>query len=306
MKKMNIRFIAESAIIAALYVALTWLLAPISYGAIQFRISEALLLLVVLNPKYAYAFIIGCFVANTTSPIGWYDMVFGTIATLLAILPMLKIKRLEIAALFPVISNAFVVSIELGFAFDMFALEAFWFNVLTIALGEAVVLYCLGIPLMMALCKNETMIDLLELDNSHLSKRFMFSLPNCLSTVIGALGIIFYVAYPFLERAVLEDDTESMQGFSALLLTKEQFWLILFIVLSSLSIIWGILTKRKLKLVGNMMIWLGFLTSYIFVGICFKEALSYPYYYGYILYLVLLAVTFGYIYYLEDLKNKKE
>ena len=66
MKKFNVRFIAESAIIAGLYVALTWLLAPISYGAVQFRISEFLILLVVLNPKYAYALVIGCFIANTT------------------------------------------------------------------------------------------------------------------------------------------------------------------------------------------------------------------------------------------------
>ena len=51
MRKIDIRFIASSAIIAALYVALTWVLAPISYGAIQFRISEVLLLLVFFNPK---------------------------------------------------------------------------------------------------------------------------------------------------------------------------------------------------------------------------------------------------------------
>lgn len=59
MKKNNIKFIAESAIIAALYVALTWIFSPISYGPIQFRISEILVLLVVLNPKYALSLILG-------------------------------------------------------------------------------------------------------------------------------------------------------------------------------------------------------------------------------------------------------
>ena len=118
MKKLNIKFIAESAIIAALYVALTWLLAPISYGAIQFRISEVLILLVVLNPKFSFALILDCFIANTTSSLWWYDMLFGTLATTLAIIPMCFIRKMPIAAIFPVIFNGFIVSIELGLALD--------------------------------------------------------------------------------------------------------------------------------------------------------------------------------------------
>ena len=66
-------------------------------------------------------------------------MGFGTLATILAVLPMLKIKRLELASIFPVLSNAIIVSVELGLAFDLFMPEAFWFNVLTVGLGEAVV-----------------------------------------------------------------------------------------------------------------------------------------------------------------------
>ena len=166
MKKIGIKFIVESALIAALYVALTWILAPISYGAIQFRISEVLLLLVILNPKYAYALIIGCFVANTTSSLGAYDMFFGTLATTLAIIPMTKIKRAEIACLFPVISNAIIIAVELGFAFDMFMPEAFWFNVLTVGLGEAVVLYFIGIPMLCSITKNSKLSEMMEFDNS--------------------------------------------------------------------------------------------------------------------------------------------
>lgn len=303
MKKMNIRFIAQSAIIAALYVALTWLLAPISYGAIQFRISEALILIVALNPKYAYALILGCFVANTTSPMGWYDMVFGTLATVLAVLPMLKLKRLEIASFFPVISNAVIVSIELGLAFDLFAPEAFWFNVLTVGLGEAVVLYCIGIPVMMILCKNETMKNLLELDTTHVSKHSVITLPRCLSTVLGALGIIFYVAYPFLERTI---DVE-VNTFSALALTSEQVWLLVFAIIGALTVVWGVFTKGKAKLVGNICLWIGTIVCYAFVGVCFKEVIHYVYYYGFVLYLLLYALVCGYIYYLElPKKNTQE
>ena len=153
MKKISVKFIAESAIIAALYVVTTWLLAPISYGPIQFRISEVLMLLVVLNPKFSFALILGCFISNTTSSLGWYDMVFGTLATIIAIIPMFFIRKMPIAAIFPVISNAFIVSLELGIAFNLWN-EAFWYNVFTIALGEAVVLYLLGIPLTCAIAKN--------------------------------------------------------------------------------------------------------------------------------------------------------
>ncbi|MDE7264579.1 MAG: QueT transporter family protein [Anaeroplasmataceae bacterium] len=306
MKKMNIRFIADSAIIAALYVALTWLLAPISYGAVQFRISEALILLVALNPKYAYALIVGCFVANTTSPLGWYDMVFGTLATILGILPILKIKRLELASLFPVLSNAIIVSIELGLAFDMFAPEAFVFNVLTIGLGEAVVLYCVGIPLMMVLCKNQMMRELLELENSHIPKHSLITLPRCISTVLGALGIIFYIAYPFLERTGIDAGQEVINSFSSLTLTKEQPWVVVFCVLGIATILWGLFTKKKVKLIGNICIWIGTIIGYIFIGICFKEALQYSYYYGYIVYLLIYAIACGYIYKLELKKQVLE
>ena len=300
MKKMNIRFIANSAIIAGLYVALTWLLAPISYGAIQFRISEALILLVALNPKYAYALIIGCFVANTTSPMGWYDMGFGTLATILAVLPMLKIKRLELASIFPVLSNAIIVSVELGLAFDLFMPEAFWFNVLTVGLGEAVVLYCVGIPLMMSLGKNETMRQLLELNTTHLATNSFITLPRCLSTVLGALGIIFYIAFPFLERVQVDSAEEGFITFTALALSSEQIWLIIFCIIGIITILWGLFSRRLVKLIGNCLLWIGLLTAYIFVGIKFTEASKYTFYYAYIAYLLVYGFIISYIFYLEN------
>lgn len=158
MKKNNIKFIAESAIIAALYAALTWIFSPISYVPIRFRISEILVLLVVLNPKYALSLILGCFIANTTSSLGWYDMLFGTLATALAIIPMIFIRKMPIAALFPVISNAIIVPLELGLAFGMWK-AGFWYNVWTVGLGEFVVLYFLGIPVMSAIAKNEALVS---------------------------------------------------------------------------------------------------------------------------------------------------
>ena len=167
--KNNVRFLCESAIVAALYAVLTWVLAPISYGPIQFRIAEILVLLVFFNPKYAYAIIIGCFVSNTTSSLGWYDMVFGTLATTLAVLPMIKTKRIGLAAIYPVISNALIVSLELWLAFK--EVGVFWLNVGTIAFGEAVVLFVLGIPFYYMICRNDHLCEVLEIDNSKLKKK---------------------------------------------------------------------------------------------------------------------------------------
>lgn len=167
--KKGVRFFCESAIVAALYAVLTWVLAPISYGPIQFRLSEILVLLVFFNPKYIYAIILGCFLANTTSSLGWYDMVFGTLATTLAVIPMIKMKRISIACIFPVISNALIISLELWLAFK--EPGVFFLNVLTIALGEALVLYLIGIPFFAMISKNDHLCELLEIDNSKLKRK---------------------------------------------------------------------------------------------------------------------------------------
>ena len=222
MIKTNVKLIAESAIIAALYVALTWVLAPISYGGIQFRISEVLVLLVVLNPKFSISLIIGCLIANTTSSLGWYDLVFGTLATVIAIIPMCFIKKLPVAAIFPVISNAFIVSLELGLAFQLWN-EAFWYDVLTNALGEAVVLYLLGIPLMVSITKNEKLCQLMELDKTK-SLSVNLSSYSILSAIFFVLSIILYFAYPMYSI----NNQDNIINYTMFNLTKENtYWIIL-------------------------------------------------------------------------------
>lgn len=282
MKKISIQFIAKSAIIAALYAALTWLLQPISYGPIQFRISEILMLLVVFNPKYLVALIIGCFVANIPSPLGWYDMVFGTIATILAILPMLKIKKLPIAAIFPVISNALIVSIELGLAFDMFAPEAFWYNVLTVGLGEAVVLYLIGIPAMLSISKNEAVSNILELDCNNVKTNKFFTLDTTLGIALSVIGVILFIAYPLY---MVGDD-----NYSALALVTKEPCLVLFALLPLLYFCALIIKNKTVKLILAFVTILGLITLLVLVGINHNEALSNPYYYGYIIYPLLLGL----------------
>lgn len=84
------------ALFAAIYVAMTVLIAPFSYGPLQLRISEALNHLMAYNKKYIISLGVGVFLANTISPFGWIDMIFGTAATTLCcVISILVFKKLK-------------------------------------------------------------------------------------------------------------------------------------------------------------------------------------------------------------------
>lgn len=118
MKKMNrsVRSLCLAAMIAALYLALTLLFQPISFGAVQFRISEAMTLLAAL--------------------ISW----------------RVGKKKLWYAAIPPVVCNGVIVGLVLTYAYQI---PALWMNMLTVAAGEAVVCFALGVPLVRFLNKHK-------------------------------------------------------------------------------------------------------------------------------------------------------
>ena len=108
--RMNTQSLTRGAIIAALYAALTLLLAPISYGEVQIRIAEALTLLPVLMPEAVPALVIGCLIANILGGCTVLDIVFGSLATLLAALCTRALRRnLLAASAMPVIFNGLIV-----------------------------------------------------------------------------------------------------------------------------------------------------------------------------------------------------
>lgn len=80
--KWSAREIALMSIVAGLYVAVTWLVAPFAYGQIQLRLSEGFNHLAIFNKRYIIAITIGVFIANITSPLGIIDVIFGTLGTL--------------------------------------------------------------------------------------------------------------------------------------------------------------------------------------------------------------------------------
>ena len=153
------RFMTRAGIIAALYVATTLLLAPISYGAVQCRVSEALCLLPVLTPAAVPGLAIGCLVANLLGSGVWYDVVFGTMATVLAALLTRKFKdKPFLASLPPVISNGIIVGCVVYFAYEYVPAAGVQAAPLlltmgSVALGEAVACCVLGVILVRALKK---------------------------------------------------------------------------------------------------------------------------------------------------------
>lgn len=135
----NTKSLVRLALVAAAYAVLTLLIQPLSYGA---RFSEALVLLAFYRRDYCVSLILGCLIANLFSPFGLYDIIFGTLATAAAVIPMYYMKNIFLAALFPVITNGFLVGYELYLVG-----EPFWFSAGTVALGELVVVYILGIAI---------------------------------------------------------------------------------------------------------------------------------------------------------------
>lgn len=149
-KYFTVKNLCLSGIIAALYAGLTILLQAISFSAVQVRVSEAMTLLPILSPAAIPGLTVGCFLANIISPVGWMDMVFGTLATLIAaVLTRVLRKNLYLAALMPVLSNAIIIGIMLHVAFG----EPLWMSMLTVGAGEALACFVLGIPLVKALEK---------------------------------------------------------------------------------------------------------------------------------------------------------
>ena len=143
------KFIVRTAVISALYATITLAVYPLSYGAIQIRFSEALTLLPLLLPEAIPGLIIGCFLANI--PMGIWDMLIGTLATALACIGTRLVKNPFIGALMPVIFNAFLVPVVFLTIHDM--TTSYWFNVLTVGLGELISVFALGIPLYFGLKK---------------------------------------------------------------------------------------------------------------------------------------------------------
>lgn len=151
------------AMIGALYTALSLALAPYSFGPVQVRIAEAMTLLPLLSPLAIGGLTLGCALTNLIGAatglniLGYYDVLWGTLATFVAALityrfrtvTVKKIPVISIAA--PIVLNALIIGAELTVAFGPSTWIGFGFYALSVAAGQALSVILLGIPLLKAI-----------------------------------------------------------------------------------------------------------------------------------------------------------
>ena len=145
----NIQSLLMNAVIAAVYAVLTIGLSPISYGPIQVRLSECMVLLAFYNRKWIPGLTIGCLLANLNSPFGVTDMVVGTTATLVSLLLM----RFA-ASLAPVLINGIFIGLELAWLSQIGPGDSLAGVMAYIGLGEFVSVSVVGVVLFHVLLKN--------------------------------------------------------------------------------------------------------------------------------------------------------
>ena len=152
MKNKSIRYIATAAVIAALYAALTWIFQPISFWAVQFRVSEALCVLPFFTPAAIPGVTLGCLLGNLITGAAIWDVIFGTLATLIgAVGSYLLRKNKWLVPIPPIVSNVLIIPWVLRFAYG--AEDAIPFMMLTVGIGEILAIYVLGMFLLLALEK---------------------------------------------------------------------------------------------------------------------------------------------------------
>jgi uncharacterized membrane protein len=152
------RQIALAGIIAAIYAVMSLLSSVfgIAYGPIQCRFSEALTVLPFLFPEAVPGLFIGCVVTNLMSTVGPLDIIFGSLATLLAALWTRRMPNKWLAPLPPVVCNAVIIGAMIAW-YEVGFTNAFWgmfaFNALTVGIGEAIACYVLGLLLLQVISR---------------------------------------------------------------------------------------------------------------------------------------------------------
>jgi len=139
------------AITAALYATVTLALAPISYGNIQFRLSEVLTLLAYYNPVFIPGITLGTLIANLFSPLGTVDVIFGTLATFLSVVMISRTRNFYLATLWPTLINGVIIGWELNLVFGL----PLWLSMAQVAAGEFVVVSVIGTLIFKKTLKNQ-------------------------------------------------------------------------------------------------------------------------------------------------------
>ena len=160
MKKSKILYLTQAALVAALYVALTWLsnIAGLASGAVQVRISEALCILPVFMKASIPGLFIGCFISNLSMGSHLVDIVLGSLATLLGAYFTSKLKNRFLAPIPAVVSNTLIVPFVILYCYtapEARNISTYLMSTLGVFAGEIISAYIFGIILYTALDKRK-------------------------------------------------------------------------------------------------------------------------------------------------------
>lgn len=156
--------LVTNAVIAALYVAISLVLEPLSFMSVQFRVPEMFNHLVIFSPRYFFGIVMGVFITNLFSPLGVYDLFFGVGHSIISLGLLILIRRSvkNVKALLVINTVIFtatmaIIALELYLALEL----PFWATYLTTALGEFGVM-AIGAPVMYALNKSLNFNKIIE------------------------------------------------------------------------------------------------------------------------------------------------
>ncbi len=157
MKENKTRNLVFGALIAAIYVVLTMVFRPISFGPVQFRISEVLCVLPYFTPAAIPGVTIGCLISNLMGGAVLMDVVFGTLATFLGAVGSRLLRRNRfLVSVPPILSNVVIIPWVLKYAYG--SEDLIWYMMITVGVGEILAIGVLGQFLITTLNKYRTVI----------------------------------------------------------------------------------------------------------------------------------------------------
>ena len=143
MNRKKTDFLVHGALIAAVYVALTMMFAPISFGPVQFRISEALCILPFFTPAAVPGLFLGCLISNLLGTAVLMDVICGSIATLIGAAGSYAIRHHKrLVCLPPILANTLIIPWVLRYAYG--SPDLIPFMMLTVGIGEILAVGVLG------------------------------------------------------------------------------------------------------------------------------------------------------------------
>ncbi len=163
MKNKKIVWLTGSAMIAAVYLVLTMIFYAISFQPLQSRLAEALTVLPYFTPLAIPGLFVGCLISNILGGNGIWDIIIGSLATLLAAYLTYKLtynrpRRKWLAPIPPVLVNAVVIGYMLSVLYEL----PLFATMLEVGIGQIIACYVLGFPLMLLFEKNNKINELFK------------------------------------------------------------------------------------------------------------------------------------------------